>query len=189
MRMNRTGTRLCVALTPLAACALPILATAQEAPSGAPSDPAIVERMRQCSAIADDGARLGCFDAVSTTLLAEFDRGQVRLVRTEEIEKTRRNAFGFSLPTITLFGGNDKDGEEVEALDVLNSTITSVSRLGEDSWRFTIAEGDAVWEVRDAPSRFREPRVGDSVEFEKAALGSYWVRVNGRMGTKGSRVR
>lgn len=122
-------------------------------------------------------------------MLAEFDGGQVRLVRTEEIEKTRRSAFGFAMPTITLFGGKDEDGEDVEALDRLNSTITRVNRIGEDSWRITIAEGDAVWEVRNAPARFREPKVGDSVEFEKASLGSYWVRVNGRMGTKGSRVQ
>ncbi len=187
--MIRSKMLLGVALIPAAACALPSAAAAQDAAENAANDPAIVERMRQCSAIAGDGERLRCFDNVSARLLAEFDRGQVRLVRTEEIEKTRRNAFGFSLPTITLFGGKDKDGEEVDALDTLNSTITRVARIGQDSWRITIAEGDAVWEVRDAPARFREPKVGDSVEFERAALGSYWVRVNGRMGTKGSRVR
>ena len=189
MLANRSKKLLGVALLPLSAVALPGNPAAQEAAQDAPADPAIVERMRQCSTIAGDEARLDCFDAVSATLLADFDRGQVRLVRTEEIEKTRRDAFGFSLPTITLFGGKDEDGEKVDALDTLTSTITRVSRIGEDSWRFTIAEGDAVWEVRNAPSRFREPKVGDSVEFEKAALGSYWVRVNGRMGTKGSRVQ
>ena len=189
MQLFRSGIVVRTCLLTVAACALPSISMAQDASNPARNDPAIVERMRQCSALADDGQRLICFDEVSARLLAEFDDGEVRLVRTDEIEKTRRSAFGFALPTITLFGGKDEDGEEVEPLDTLNSTITRVSRIGEDSWRFTIADGDAVWEVRNAPSRFREPSVGDSVEFEKAALGSYWVRVNGRLGAKGSRVQ
>lgn len=173
-----------MSLSAVAVVATP--ASAQDAPA---ADSAHVDKMRECSGIANDGARLACYDAASASLLADFDDGSVRLVRTEEIEQTRRSVFGFSLPTITLFGGKDDDGEDVEPLDTLTSTITRVSRIGEDSYRFTIEEGDAVWEVRDAPARFRMPKVGDSVEFERASLGSYWVRVNGAMGAKGKRVQ
>lgn len=179
---------LTMVMPPLATVALGSVALAQDAPE-AGSDPAHVGTMRHCSTLSDDAARLACFDAASAALIAEFDNGKIRLVRTEEIEKTRKTVFGFATPTITLFGGKDSEGEKVEQMDTLASTITRVSTFGDDSYRITIAEGDAVWEMRDTPTRFRAPKVGDSVEFQRAALSSYWVRVNGQMGVKGKRIQ
>ena len=39
------------------------------------------------------------------------------------------------------------------------------------------------------PMRIGRIKPGDSVEIEKASLGSYWVRFNGRNGVKGRRVQ
>ncbi|MEO1490397.1 MAG: hypothetical protein AAFR88_13335, partial [Pseudomonadota bacterium] len=36
--------------------------------------------------------------------------------------------------------------------------------------------------------RFRAPKVGDSVEFKPATMGTYWIRVNGRKGVRGNRI-
>lgn len=153
------------------------------------ASPSYVDEMRRCASISNDDARLACFDAASAELVADFDSGEVRLVRTEEVEKTRRGVFGFSIPSIRLFGGRDDEGDDVQPLDKMTSTITRVWRYGDDDYRIQIEEGDAIWEMTNTPSRFREPKVGDSVELEKAAMQSYWVRVNGRLGVKGRRIQ
>ena len=46
-----------------------------------------------------------------------------------------------------------------------------------------------MWQVTNVPMRIGRIKPGDSVEIEKASLGSYWVRFNGRNGVKGRRVQ
>ena len=138
--------------------------------------------LEDCRAEPDSTARLACYDAAVAELLGAAGSGDVRLVAREEIEQTRRGLFGFSMPKLGLFGGGDDDGQ-----DTLQSTITRVRPVGRQGYELTIAEG-SVWQVSNPSRRFR-PEVGDEVELERAALGSFWVRVNGRMGEKGRRVR
>lgn len=141
-----------------------------------------LDNLRECRAIADPTSRLACYDQAVGQVIAKTDAGELRVVDEEEIRETRRGLFGFSLPKLGIFGG---DGEEDEADEILQSEITAVRRV-RDEWHLTIAEG-SVWRVSNAPTRFKA-RVGEAVEFEKAAMGSYWVRVGGRLGVKGRRV-
>lgn len=145
-----------------------------------------VEGLRACQAIAEPGARLACYDAAAGRMVAAAEQGEVRVVDREDLERTRRRLFGFALPDLGLFGG--KDGGEDEELDMLESTITGVSRTGDDAWLITIEEG-SVWEIRNAPMRFSRPKPGDKVVFKRAAMGSYFIRVGGQLGVKGTRLR
>lgn len=140
--------------------------------------------LQQCRAIGDDAARLACFDREAATLLAATDRGDLRIVDREAVRETRRSLFGFSLPKLGIFGGNDDDEDEVDG--TLVSEVTDVRTIGRDAFLLTITEG-SVWRVSSAPRRFK-PRVGDTIELEKAAMSSYWVRLNGQIGVKGRRV-
>ena len=94
--------------------------------------------------------------------------------------------FGFSLPRIALFDGSD--GEEAQ-IDLLQSTITDVAVRGRNTLYLTIADGNAVWRINSASRRALQAEVGDSVEFKKASLGSYFIRIDGRTGEKGIRVQ
>ena len=107
----------------------------------------------------------------------------VRVVETEEITQARKRLFGFTLPKIGLFSGDD--GEEVETL---TSTITRVRQIGAKEYLFWIEEGNAQWRMKSNSIRFRAPKVGDSVEFKPATMGTYWIRVNGRKGVRGNRI-
>ncbi len=170
--------RIALAITASLFLGLAVPAAAQDTSGEA------VDRLAELSAcreISDPTARLACYDRAAGAIVAANDAGEVKLVSTEDVEQTKRGLFGFSLPKIGLFA--NEDGE----LDLLESEITAVRSLGRDSFEFRIAEG-SLWRVTNAPSRLRMPKPGDQVALKKAALGSYFVRINGKRGVKGRRV-
>lgn len=152
-------------------------------PAGAQDSAAtgLVDALAACRAVAAAEERLACYDRASAALVAASESGEVQVVGREDIRKTRRGLFGFSLPRTGLFGG-DGGAEET----AITSTITQARRVGREEWLITIEEG-SVWRVGDAPQRFR-PRAGSTVEIERAAMGSFWIRVDGTTGVKGRRV-
>lgn len=178
-----------LAVLPAAAMALaaglpaPVLAKDK-----APAKSEYLEALRVCQGQSDPGQRLACYDAAVGRVVAATDDGELRVVDREDMQRTRRSLFGFALPDIGLFGGGKGD-DTVEQLDMLESTITSVRRTNGDAYLLTIAEGDATWQITNAPMRFTQPRVGDKVVFKRASLGSYFIRVNNQIGVKGTRVR
>ncbi len=140
--------------------------------------------LRACKDQADPALRLACYDAAAVEVIEEIDKGQLKIVDQAEIRRTRRGLFGFSLPDLGLFGG----GDDAPDMDMLETTITSVRYTGDDAFLFKTKEG-ATWQVNNAPSRLREVRVGNPVVFKKAAMGSYFIRIDGQMGVKGKRVQ
>ncbi len=159
-------------------------AMAQEAAAPASASAQLAE-LDACRAIADDAARLACFDREVGAILAATETGEVRVVDREEMRQTRRSLFGFNLPNLGLFGGDDDDEKSDELFE---TTISSARYQGRRKVRFTTAEG-AVWEMNNVPRRLRAIEVGDPVVFKPASLGFYFVRIDGQMGVKGKRVR
>lgn len=179
--MKRIG-----AFAALAALAAP--ASAQESATPVP-----LSAVSQCRAIQPDAERLACFDREVAALEDAVRRKDVRLISRADLERTRRGLFGFSLPRIGLFGGGrdetDDEPDELAELEMLTSTITEVRATGPDSWLFRIADGRALWQISNAPSRLRPPQPGQPVVFQRATLGSYFIRLNGQIGVKGRRVQ
>lgn len=143
--------------------------------------------LKTCQAVADDAARLACYDNAVGRVVAASDEGEVRIIDSAEVTETKRGLFGFSLPRIALFEG--KDGKADEPLELLQSTITRVQTQGRNTVFLTIADGNAVWRISGASRAAMRTEVGDSVEFKKAALGSYFIRIDRRTGEKGRRVQ
>lgn len=139
--------------------------------------------LRACKSQADPALRLACYDAASAEVIAAADGGQLKIVDQAEIRRTRRGLFGFSLPDLGLFGG----GDDAPDMDMLETSISSVRYTNDDAFLFKTKEG-ATWQVLNAPSRLREVHSGDTVVFKKAAMGSYFIRIDGQMGVKGKRV-
>ncbi len=158
---------------------LPAQALAQEQESSTTSE--WLNGLEQCRDILAAESRLACFDEEVAEILKATEAGEVQIVDGEDLRKTRRGLFGFSLPKSGIFGGG---ADELERK--MQSEITSLRRIDSDSWVITIAEG-SVWRVENAHRGFK-PRVGAPVELERAAMGSYWVRVDGQIGAKGRRI-
>ena len=160
----------------------PFAATAQDSSGNTTAIAGRIEALRACREERNDSARLACFDKATGDVMAALDGGEAKIVGSEEVERTRRGMFGFTMPKLGLFSG--KDGEEME---ILESTVTGVRRT-RSTYELTIAEG-STWRISSPPSRLRAPEIGDPVVFKKAALGSYFIRIDGQTGVKASRTR
>ncbi len=173
-------------LSSLAAAALVLTATPAVAQAEVKIDDSDqLEALRSCKDIAEDAARLACYDSAAGKLTEAVDSGEVQVVDKEDVKEARRGLFGFSLPKIKLFGSDGDDGEQLEKLE---STITSVSRT-RGGYVFQIKDGNATWQIKNAPMRLRTPKAGDTVVFKKASFNTYFIRIDGQIGVKGTRIR
>lgn len=161
--------------------AVPAVAAAQTVPR-----PRHLSAIDACRAIVEDAARLACFDREAAALLAASATGQVSVVDRADMRAARRSLFGFALPKLPFFSG-DKSGED--SIDQLESTIRSAHAIDRGRYRMVLAADNAVWETTEATMRLQPPRTGDKIVIKKAALGSYFLRINGQVGIKGQRVK
>lgn len=150
--------------------------------------PDLVDALRACDRETDRARKLECLERASGALVAAVDAGDLRLVDRQQREKQRRGLFGFSLPDI--FGRDDgkPDDAEMAEMQTLTSTITEVRQIDRKTYLLRIAEANARWRIDEAPSRFIMPKVGETVEFKKAAMNSYFIRVGKQIGVKGKRI-
>lgn len=174
---------LCTGAAAVVASTLPVSALAQDAPSAASTD--YIEALKACRAIGDPGERLACYDAKAGAIVTASDAGDVRIVDREDLRQSRRQLFGFTVPEIEILKG---DGQDKEASERFETSITSARQLSSKAWRFTTAEG-AIWEINNAPARLAPIKGGEAVEFKKASLGFFFIRINGQMGVKGKRIQ
>ena len=142
-------------------------------------------RLDRCRQIADPTQRLACYDTAANALVQAANSGAVAVVDQGEIRKARHSLFGFTLPKIPFFSGDETADEAQRQLD---STITSVQALNNGYFRIVIADNNAVWEITDSSISFDPPRKGQKITIIRSALGSYFLRINGQVGVRGRRV-
>lgn len=162
----------------------PVPALAQDNTTPSPLAP-----LKACQTEIDTAARLACYDRVVNELLAASSAGDLQIIDREEVRKTRRGLFGFTLPDFGIFGRRDNERDrEGEAFDVLNTTISRVSGSHNTGYLITTAEG-AVWQLDEIPKRLLSPKPGQPIEITKGALSAYYLRINQQVGVKGRRIR
>lgn len=161
-----------------------LLALAAPAPASAQEADYLAE-LKACRSIEDEDDRLECYDSKVGAMVSASDAGDMRIVDREDVRRTRRQLFGFTVPDLDILEGDEQDKESSEMLE---TTVTSARQLTNKSWRFTTAE-NAVWEINNAPARLRSINAGDKVIFKEASLGFYFIRINGQMGVKGKRIQ
>jgi hypothetical protein len=153
-----------------------------KAPKAPPPSPAL-EALAACRAIGDNAARLACYDQASARFADAVTKGEVIVMDKQEVRQTRRSLFGFALPKIALFRGDE--GGEAEQ-DEIEAVIISASGLGYDKYRMRIE--DAVWETTEAAPFINPPRAGQKVVIKRGALGNYFIRIDGQKAVRGRRV-
>lgn len=151
----------------------------------APSPPPqAYQKLAACKAVASPEARLACYDHE----LVEFDKatsaGEIVMTDKATLQATKRGLFGFSLPSLNLFGG----GDGADGFSEIESTIESARSLGYDGWRVTLPDG-AIWEQSDKQRLVMDPKPGQKVRIRRSALGSYMVNIDGQNAIRMRRIR
>jgi hypothetical protein len=167
------------------AAAAAVLALAAGAALAAdPALPAGIKRLLDCRKVAGDGPRLACYDAAVDELTGQIDKGEVVAVDRAQAREVRRQAFGFRMPSISLFERGDKP----EEIDRLAATVTTAYQRGDGKWVLELDDG-AVWNQIDSERLTRSPRKGSKVEIRKASLGTFFINVDGQRAIRAQRVK
>lgn len=166
-----TSFRLPIAFAALMLAALTLAGPAAAQKAGDGRAP-ILGKLADCRKIADNGQRLACFDAVAAEMDVAEKKGDIVVVDREQARTVRRQAFGFHMPSITLF----EKGEKAEEVDSLTGTVKAARMTGAGKWVIELEDG-AVWAQIDATEVPFPPKSGDPVRIKKASMGSFLMIV------------
>jgi hypothetical protein len=157
-------------------------AVAETAGSGLP---AAVQKLLDCRAVTPDAARLACYD----TAVADFGRligtGEIVVVDHERVAKVKRQAFGFSLPSLNLF---ERPNAKPAELDHIAAVAASAYQNKDGKWVVELEDG-AVWRQTDSDHLPLGAHKGSKVEIRKAALGSFFMNIDGQRALRAERVK
>ena len=158
-----------------------------------------LEPIYACADKTNPTERLACFDAAVATIRAKEAKSEIVTFDKQRVEKVRREAFGFSLPSLPklgfpAFGGApkaDSKDQSVAAVaaeeDIEEQSFTVVSTR-ESAGRVVITlENGQVWRLTEAGELNAAKRPPYKVNIRTAAMGSFILTVEGR--NKGYRVR
>ncbi len=163
-----------------------LLAQDQAIPDG-DERPALIQNLYACTSVSEATARLACFDReVAAIQQAENDQDLV-IADRQQIREARRGLFGFSLPKIRLFGSGDKTDDSVEEVKEIEEALAAFGSTSTGKVVFTL-EGGARWIQTDRVPVLGNPKAGDIVRIEQAALGSYKASIDGRRAIRVKRV-
>ncbi len=158
-----------------------------------------LEPIYACADKTNPTERLACFDAAVATIRAKEAKSEIVTFDKQRVEKVRREAFGFSLPSLPklgfpAFGGGPKVDSKDQSMaaapaeaDIEEQSFTVVSTR-ESAGRVVITlENGQVWRLTEAGELNAAKRPPYKVNIRTAAMGSFILTVEGR--NKGYRVR
>ncbi len=152
----------------LAAAAVhPAAAEAQQAATR----PALLAELLECRAIAEVPERAACYDRHVTALDEAERKRDVVLVDRTETRRARRSLFGFPVPRLRMFAGDDKEPEFTR----IEASIKDARRIA-GRWQFELDDGSR-WAQSEAEELARVPRPGDIIRVRKGAIGSFLANI------------
>jgi hypothetical protein len=151
---------------------------AKPPPTTAPAVQAVVD----CRKIEDSGQRLACYDAATDALTKAQSSGDLVTLDREQRRAVRKQAFGFTLPSLAMFDV----GEKSEATDSIDETLSSARQDSQGKWTFVMEDG-AVWRQIDDEFLSRNPHPGSAIVIRRATMGSYMLSVDKQPGVRAHR--
>ena len=164
-----------------------LAATSANAQTKPPGRTAIVQALTDCRKLTDDAARLACYDTAAGAFDQAEAKGDIVVVDREQATAVRRQAFGFTLPSLSLFDRGDK-GQKAEPLDRVSGTLARAYRQSGGRWVMELEDG-AVWTQTDIEDLPRGAKAGSKVEIRKAAMGSFFINVDGQRAIRATRSK
>lgn len=193
--MNKISTTLITA----GFAAFGTVAVAQSGPSPANAAVSPLEPIYACADKTDPTERLACFDAAVATIRAKEAKSEIVTFDKQRVEKVRREAFGFSLPSLPklgfpAFGGGPKaDPKDQSAAaaavveDIEEQSFVVVSTRVSGGRTILTLENGQIWRLTEAGELNSPKSPPFTVKIRTAAMGSFILTVEGR--NKGYRVR
>jgi hypothetical protein len=135
---------------------------------------AALQQLTDCRQQTDNARRLACYDTAVAGMEQAEAKGDIVVVDREQAGAVRRQAFGFNLPSLSMFAGGDKP----EAVDNVSLKVESATRMANGKWLLRL-EGGQVWRQIDTAELMRTPKAGSLVTIRSASLGSFRLSTEG----------
>ncbi len=174
----------------IAIAALAASAAAQASNLNQPGgESTLVTTVEACRPIADNAARLACFDRAVAAMASARARGDIKVVDRNELRQVRRSLFGFAIPKLPFFGGgSDADRRSETEQKKLAAKLQSLRPIGNGFFRFSIDEPDSTWESTEG-SFLGDAKSGTLVKIEKGAMGAYFAQIGDDRWVRVRRIR
>lgn len=137
--------------------------------------PKVYTDILACRTVADSAARLTCFDAATKALEDATDNRQIVMLDQDDVRKTQKSLFGFSLPKIPFFG--ESDAEQEAKFKQVEGNLAGVQSIGAGKYQFTVKDA-GVWQTMEATPLLLKD--GKAFIIKRGALGSFLLVMNGR---------
>lgn len=167
----------------LASLAFIALAGPVAAQEQTPATPGALDQVYACRSITDEAQRLACYDGAVGRLQEAQNTGNLVAVDRGQAQEMDREAFGFSLPSLSrIFGGGSSSAPnapnappQFERVDNIAMEIASVTHRRNLPSTFRMTNGQVWVQIDDEVAR--NVREGGSVTIQRASMGSYLMRV------------
>ncbi|OQW57813.1 MAG: hypothetical protein A4S17_04155 [Proteobacteria bacterium HN_bin10] len=147
--------------------------------------PDVLNQVYACRTIADEAQRLACYDGAVGRLQEAQNTGNLVAVDRGQAQEMDREAFGFSLPSLSrIFGGGgggspNQSGAatapQFERIDNIEMVIESVTHRRNLPSTFRMSNGQVWVQIDDEVAR--NVRNGGRVTIRRASFGSYLMEV------------
>ena len=170
-----------------AALAIPMPAAAQV------PDNVVLNIMRECARIDDPTARLACYDnnirAAGANPRSVPGQGPVLQGGGAPNVGGGNGGGGFGAESIKSPDRFDSSEERGQGPDEISTRVTAAQEREPGVYLVTV-DGGAQWLFSESVGpTFRAPRKGDTIEIQRASLGSFLMVINGQQGVRVRRVR
>ena len=133
-----------------------------------------------CAETSDDAARLACYDSAVGRLKAAEEAGEVTTISRTEVEKVKRESFGFSIPSLPSLALR-KSGTPDKELEDITAPVRSVRMDSAGRLRVTLEDGQVWVQTDDRSMRAKDAK---EAHIYQAMLGSYKMKLDGRVAFK-----
>jgi hypothetical protein len=173
-------------LLAVAAAAIPGTALLAK-PAKEQARPQAFEALVRCRGVADPAQRLACFDSASAAMEEQAQKRELVVVDRQQMRDTRRKLFGLDIPDLNPFGGGGGgDAEREEEVKTVEGVVASAYQDGDGRWVVRLEDG-ATWAQTDNNPMALRPRPGHKVTINRAAMGSYMMKVNNQPSVRAKR--
>jgi hypothetical protein len=146
-------------------------------------EPAVVQHLLDCRKLASDAERLACYDKAAAAMESATASGDLVSIDREQRRAARRQAFGFTLPSLGFLDRGEKEG----GADRVTATIAEVSQDPYGKLVIKLDDG-AMWTQTEPEILGRRPHKGSTVVISKGMLGSYFMTIDGQGAGKAKRI-
>lgn len=146
--------------------------------------PPVLSALLACRAKTDAAERLACYDAAAANLGAAAQSGDVVVVDRDQVRQARREAFGFTLPSLELF---DRGAPKEPQAESLTAVVASARTDGAGKLIVQLEDG-AVWMQTDTRRLGRSPKKGSKAEIRRGAMAGYFLSLDGQTAIRAKRV-